>query len=86
MNKLIVRKKHITVTRKHLLMSFAFSEAECIYQDQIDDQMLRRPDGRPDGSWATRSLQVTWLLLGDQIADQISNELLPFGQISGPLK
>ena len=30
-----------------------------IYHDQIDDQMLRRPDGRPDGSWATRSLQVT---------------------------
>ena len=62
------------------------AKAECIYHDQIDDQMLRRPDGRPDGSWATRSLQVTWSLLGDQIADQISNELLPFGQISGPLK
>ena len=23
-------------------------KAECIYHDQIDDQMLRRPDGRPD--------------------------------------
>ena len=59
-----------------------FNKADCIYHDQ----MLRWPNGRPDGSWATKSLQVTWLLLGDQIADQISNELLPFGQISGPLK
>ena len=62
------------------------TKAECIYQDQINDQMLRRPDGRPDGSWATRSLQVSGSLLGGQIADQISNELLPIGQISGPLK
>ena len=62
------------------------AKGERIYHDQIDDQMLRQPDGRPDGSWATRSLQVTWSLLGDQIADQIINELLPFGQISEPLK
>ena len=42
-------------------------QAECIYHDQIDDQMLRRPDGRPDGSWVTRCL------LGDQIAPGDSN-------------
>ena len=24
------------------------TQAECIYRDQIDDQMLRWPDGRPD--------------------------------------
>ena len=40
-----------------LLVAFAsksvldwVTEVECIYHDQIDDQMLRRPDGRPDHS------------------------------------
>ena len=43
------------------------TKAECIYQDQINDQMLRRPDGRPDGSWATRllpKLAMSCCLLG----------------------
>ena len=38
----------------HLFSKAGFTtsttNAECIYHDQIDDQMLRRPDGRPDRS------------------------------------
>ena len=61
-------------------------KAECIYHDQIDDQMLRRPDGRPDASWVTRWLLGDQMAPGDQNGDLICIELLPFGQISGPLK
>ena len=59
------------------------TKAECIYHDQIDDQMLRRPDGRPDGSWATRWHLGDQINPGDQNGDQILIGVVPFEQISG---
>ena len=56
------------------------TRAECIYHDQIDDQMLRRPDGRPDGSWATRWLLGDQMAPGDQIGDQITTKVCLLGK------
>ena len=53
------------------------------YHDQIDDQMLRRPDGQPDGSWATRWFLGDQIAPGDQNGDQNLIGVAPFGQISG---
>ena len=61
-------------------------QAECIYHDQIGDLMLRRPDGRPDRSWMTRLLMGDQITPGDQIGDQISTVIVPFGQISDGVK
>ena len=55
------------------------TKAECIYHDQIDDQMLRRPDGRPDGPWATRWHLGDQIDPGDQIGDQILIGVVPSG-------
>ena len=60
------------------------TQAECIYHDQIGDLMLRQPNGRPDGSQATRLLMGDQIAPGDQIGDQIPlilNGVASFGQI-----
>ena len=62
-----------------LLQSSFFTKAECIYHDQIGDLMLRRPNGRPDGSMATRLLKGDQIAPGDQIGDQIEMELCLLG-------
>ena len=44
--------------------------------------MLRQPNGRPDGAWATRWLLGDQIASDDQMGDQILNADVPFGQIS----
>ena len=72
------------------------TKAECIYQDQIDDQMLQRPDGRPDGSWVTRlltKLAMSCCLLGkyqgllnksELKQASLDNQIAPGDQIGRP--
>ena len=57
-----------------LELQFFVTKGDRIYYDQIDDQTLRRPDGRPDHS-------------GDQIDDQIPTptKMWKLGSPSGRL-
>ena len=66
---LLVRIAQFLQVSEHTFMMncrLSSTKGERIYHDQIDNLMLRGPDGRPDHVWATRSL------LADQIGDQIS--------------